>query len=84
MFSDGGETFLGEISLTDGMGVGRGERKYGGAFSNRVLETQVGPEGKQLQIMHLHGNKTVGPAHVIIPYKYRRRGRAKLTCYHLN
>lgn len=68
----------------DGTGAGRDMQKYRSAFSNRVLETQFGPERKQLQIMHLHGNKTIGPAHVIIPYKYRRRGRAELTFYHLN
>lgn len=70
----------------------RMERGQGGACRSTEVhfpreskrETQFGPEGKQLQIMHLHGNKTIGPAHVIIPYKYRRRGRAKLTFYHLN
>lgn len=44
---------------------------------HRILETQFGPEGKQLQIMHLHGTKTIGPIHVIIPYKYRRCRQSK-------
>ena len=76
--SEGGEgTFPGEISRADGWGWWGRIPKYRGALSNRVLETQFGPEEKQLQILHLHGNKTVGPIPVITPYKYRRCRQSK-------
>lgn len=67
----------GRFHVTDGWGRRGHIPKYRGSLSNRVLETQFGQEEKQLQILHLHGNKTVGPIPVITPYKYRRCRQSK-------